>query len=102
VAYDDGSTTEHWVDDRFLALAYSTTVHKSQGNQYDNVIIVLDPSHGPLLNKEVLYTAVTRAKRRLLLVAPKSCVDECVRRTVSQNRVSLLPSLLLSATAREF
>ena len=51
-----------------LALAYAATVHKSQGSEYDVVVIGLHTSHFVLLNRALLYTAITRAKRLAVLV----------------------------------
>lgn len=56
-----------------LALAYAITVHKSQGGEYPAVIIPLLTQHYPMLQRNLLYTAVTRARRRVVLVgSPKA------------------------------
>ena len=47
-----------------LALAYATTIHKSQGSEYPAVVIPLTTQHYPMLQRNLLYTAVTRGKRR--------------------------------------
>jgi exodeoxyribonuclease V alpha subunit len=52
-----------------LKLAYATSVHKSQGSEYQAVIVPLQTSHFPMLSRNLLYTAVTRAKRLCVLVA---------------------------------
>ncbi len=52
-----------------LRLAYATTIHKSQGSEYPAVVIPLQTSHFPMLSRNLLYTAVTRAKRLCVLVA---------------------------------
>jgi exodeoxyribonuclease V alpha subunit len=52
-----------------LRLAYATSIHKSQGSEYPAVIIPLSTSHFPMLSRNLLYTAVTRAKRLCVLVA---------------------------------
>ncbi|MET0410091.1 MAG: ATP-dependent RecD-like DNA helicase [Polyangiaceae bacterium] len=52
-----------------LALAYATSVHKSQGSEYPAVIIPLQASHFPMLSRNLLYTAVTRAKKLCVLIA---------------------------------
>lgn len=61
-----------------LDLAWAVTVHKSQGNQYDRVLLVMHPGHARLLSRELLYTAVTRAKSRLVMLAAERCVSACV------------------------
>ena len=62
VPYDGGSLDE-------LTLAYASTVHKSQGSEYPAVVIPLLTTHFVMLNKNLLYTAVTRGKRLVVLVA---------------------------------
>ncbi len=48
---------------------YAMTVHKSQGSEFDHVLLALPPSPSPLLTRELLYTGITRAKKRLYLYA---------------------------------
>jgi exodeoxyribonuclease V alpha subunit len=52
-----------------LALAYATSVHKSQGSEYPAVVMPLQVGHFPMLSRNLLYTAVTRAKRLCVLIA---------------------------------
>jgi exodeoxyribonuclease V alpha subunit len=52
-----------------LALAYATSVHKSQGSEYPAVVMPLQASHFPMLSRNLLYTAVTRAKKLCVLIA---------------------------------
>lgn len=54
--------------------AYALTIHKSQGSEFDEVLIVLPEEDSPLLTRELLYTAVSRAKGRVRLVGPKEVV----------------------------
>ena len=61
-----------------LEAAYAMTVHKSQGSEYDTVALIHPPDSSPLVGRELLYTAVTRAARRLVIVAD----DAAVRRAV--------------------
>lgn len=51
-----------------LQLAYSLTVHKSQGSEYEYVVLVLDKRQALMINKNILYTAITRAKKGLYIV----------------------------------
>ena len=51
-----------------LVQAYATTVHKSQGSEYKCCIIVVDPKHSILLKRNLIYTAITRAKKKVILV----------------------------------
>lgn len=55
-------------------LAYCLTVHKSQGSEYDVVILILDEQHGFLLNRELFYTGVTRSKKKLYIISNDQCI----------------------------
>ena len=60
---------------------YATTIHKSQGSEFEEVAIVLANESSPLLTRELLYTAVTRARRRVRIFAsPAVVVAACARR----------------------
>ena len=50
--------------------AFAMTVHKSQGSEFDEVLLVLPPPGSPLLTRELLYTGITRARQRLVLAGP--------------------------------
>jgi exodeoxyribonuclease V alpha subunit len=62
-----------------IQLAYAISVHKSQGSEYRDVIIVLDNSHFMLLNSQLIYTAMTRSKQRCLILAEPYAFDKCLR-----------------------
>lgn len=60
-----------------LSLAYAITIHKAQGKGYDNVVIVIHSSMKRMLNKNLLYTAITRAKSKCIIIGDKAGLDEC-------------------------
>lgn len=62
-----------------LQLCYATTIHKSQGSEYDVVVIPITDSHYTMLHRNLLYTAVTRAKKMCLLVGTKRAVQAAVQ-----------------------
>ena len=63
-----------------LAHAYAMTVHKAQGSEFKALALVMPPAEHPSLTKEVLYTALTRAKAEILLLgSPESVEGSCVR-----------------------
>jgi exodeoxyribonuclease V alpha subunit len=62
------------------ATVYATTVHKSQGSEYDEVVVVLPERPSPLLTRELLYTAVTRAKAKVTIVGEADRVIEAVEK----------------------
>ncbi|HHZ70060.1 MAG TPA: exodeoxyribonuclease V subunit alpha [Methylococcaceae bacterium] len=59
--------------------AFSLTVHKSQGSQYRGVMLVLPESYNPILTKEVVYTAVTRARDKVWVVADKDVLTQAIK-----------------------
>lgn len=59
---------------------HATTVHKSQGSEFDHVVVVLPPADSPLATRELLYTAVTRARRQVTLVGDEAAVRAAVGR----------------------
>ena len=73
-----------------LELAYATTIHKSQGSEYDTVIVPMLPAHRILLSRNLFYTAVTRAKRRVALVGMKKALYMAVRKDSTGKRNTLL------------
>jgi exodeoxyribonuclease V alpha subunit len=73
-----------------LELAYAMTIHKSQGSECDTVIIPMLAAHKILLSRNLLYTAVTRAKRRVLLVGQRKALYMAVGKTRKGKRNTLL------------
>jgi exodeoxyribonuclease V alpha subunit len=63
---------------------WATTIHKSQGSEFDHVIVSLPPAPSPVLTRELLYTAVTRARSRLSLVASESSVRAAIENPVAR------------------
>jgi exodeoxyribonuclease V alpha subunit len=77
-----------------LHLAYAMSVHKSQGSEYPIVIMPLIPGHHIMLQRNLLYTAVTRAKTRVILVGTKSALNTAVMNDRTKKRYSLLAERL--------
>lgn len=69
VEFEDGSTVDYNASDcEDLTLAYAMTVHKSQGSEYPVVIIPVFDYYVPLTTRNLIYTAITRAKKGVLLI----------------------------------
>jgi exodeoxyribonuclease V alpha subunit len=64
--------------------AYAMTIHKSQGSQWGTVAVLLPPPGSRILTRELLYTAVTRARERLVLVGTEEAIRAAVRRPVAR------------------
>lgn len=80
-----------------MALAYSMTIHKSQGSEFDNVIIVLPKKPANMLVKNLIYTAVTRAKRRVWIVEEDGALKQSVLSVKDERRTTLLSGVKQAA-----
>jgi exodeoxyribonuclease V alpha subunit len=67
------------LNEEMIATAYAMTIHKSQGSEFDHVAITFDNSHARLLSKELIYTAVTRAKKQVTIYSTKSALEKAVQ-----------------------
>jgi exodeoxyribonuclease V alpha subunit len=82
-----------------LVHAYATTVHKSQGSEFPAVIVAVAKAHSMMLNRNLLYTAVTRGKRRLAVVGDDYMLKVAVERSDAATRFTGLRDALLRARA---
>ncbi|MFP8488232.1 exodeoxyribonuclease V subunit alpha [Gracilimonas sp. Q87] len=64
--------------------AYAITIHKSQGSEFEDVAIMLPESYSDVLSKEILYTAVTRARKNTLVFGSKDVIQKTVERSVNR------------------
>jgi exodeoxyribonuclease V alpha subunit len=67
-----------------LAPAFAMTVHKAQGSEFDHVTLILPERDVPLLTRELVYTAMTRARRSVLIVGPRYLLARAVERTTAR------------------
>ena len=63
---------------------HAMTIHKSQGSQFDAVAVVLPEPTSPILTRELLYTAVTRARRHVTVIASEDSVRRAVGRPIAR------------------
>ncbi len=87
VTYEFGELDE-------LVLAYATTVHKAQGSEYPAVVIPVTTQHYPMLQRNLLYTAVTRGRQLVVLVAQPKAVAIAVKGKLTRRRWSKLQEWL--------
>ncbi len=73
-----------------LVLAYATTIHKSQGSEYPAVVIPFTTQHYPMLQRNLLYTAVTRGKRLVVIVGQKKAIAIAIKGKQTRRRWSKL------------
>jgi exodeoxyribonuclease V alpha subunit len=78
-----------------LVLAYAATVHKSQGSEYPAVILPMHTTHYPMLQRNLLYTAVTRAKRLLVVVGMRKALAIAAKNDATFRRYSRLADRLV-------
>ena len=84
VAYEDKESLSH------LDLAYATTIHKSQGGQYDSALLSIQNCHGRMLKRPLVYTGLTRAKRRAQIVGDWQAVIRAIQTTDTERRNTML------------
>lgn len=77
-----------------LTLAYASSVHKSQGSEYKVVIIPLSTSHYIMLQRNLLYTAITRAKQKGIIIGSKKALMTAIQSNRTQKRYTLLAERL--------
>jgi exodeoxyribonuclease V alpha subunit len=91
VAFQFDALSEH------LELGYAMTVHKAQGSEFDSVAIVLPEHSMPILTRELIYTAVSRARNSVVVVGDEARLKEAIASPVE--RFSALPDLIADALA---
>ncbi len=90
VKYDSDEVEE-------IGLAYATSVHKSQGSEYPVVVIPLHTSHYLLLHRSILYTAVTRGKKLVVIVGSRKALAMAIRNFRVEKRNTGLREKLIEA-----
>jgi exodeoxyribonuclease V alpha subunit len=87
VEYSSGDMDE-------LTLAYATTIHKSQGSEYPAVVILLHNQHYMMLQRNLLYTAITRGKKLVMVIGSRWATEKAIEtNTVKGRRTSLAERL---------
>lgn len=87
ISFSDNRVVEYGTEDMdLIEHAYATTVHKSQGSEYAAVILLWMPSFYKMLRRDILYTAVTRAKEQVWIVGHREAVATGIRNTESDRR----------------
>jgi exodeoxyribonuclease V alpha subunit len=94
VLFDSGLIEYDYYEAEQLTLAYAITVHKSQGSEFPAVIIPLLTQHYMMLQRNLLYTAMTRARSLLVLVGSKKAVSMAVNNFKQEQRYTLLKEFL--------
>ena len=89
--FGEGRQLEYGMEDLAnLSLAYATTIHKGMGSEYDIVLMPLLKAHYVMLYRNLLYTGITRAKKRVILAGQKQVLHMAVHRNEISKRNTLL------------
>ena len=96
ISFDNRDVIYDYVDLDQITLAYATTIHKSQGSEYSAVIIPLTMQSYMMLKRNLLYTAITRGKKLVILIGQKKAVSIATRDKSGLERYSKLKEWLLS------
>ena len=78
-----------------LVLAYAITIHKSQGSEYPIVVMPIIMSHYKMLQRNLLYTGITRAKQILVIVGTKKALSYSVQNAIAAKRNTMLQERLI-------
>jgi exodeoxyribonuclease V alpha subunit len=101
VDYDDRHVAYDETDLDELSLAYAISVHKSQGSEYPVILLPLVTQHYIMLQRNLLYTALTRARQMVVLIGSAKAVRVAVRTDKPQRRESLLAYRLTPSVVPE-
>ncbi|MEW6233818.1 MAG: AAA family ATPase [Candidatus Omnitrophota bacterium] len=97
IVFDGVEVRYDWLELENTALAYAITVHKSQGGEYRAVLIPLSMQHYPMLQRNLLYTAVSRGKEMVILVGSPRALEIAVRNNKIRKRYTGLKHWLEEA-----
>lgn len=91
ICFDDKAVEYYFDELDEITLAYAMTIHKSQGSEFPAVIIPLFSAHYMMLQRNLLYTAMTRAKKLLIIIGQKKALHMAVNTTDQTDRCGFLP-----------
>lgn len=87
IDFGDGRVKEYDASDlNMLELGYATTIHKSQGSEYVSVIINIQCAHAIMLNRSLIYTAITRGKEYVSIVGERKALCMAIKKTDTEKR----------------
>lgn len=95
VSFDNKDLDIDEIDSNMLILSYAITIHKSQGSDYPYVIIPITKTHRYMWDINLLYTAITRGKKRVILVGDKEMFEKTILTKKQNNRLTYLKELII-------
>jgi len=97
VRYDDRHVVYDFNELDELQPSFAITIHKSQGSEYPVVVVPIHTQHYMMLQRNLLYTAVTRGKKLVVLVGTKKAIAIAVKKMESSKRITTLKERLVEA-----
>jgi exodeoxyribonuclease V alpha subunit len=97
IEYDGRAVTYSYDEFDELTLSYAVTIHKSQGSEYPCVVMPIHTQHYMMLQRNLLYTGITRGKKLVVLVGSHKAVAIAVKRVQSHARITTLQERLREA-----
>ena len=102
IDFGDGRMAEYDITELgILDLGYASTIHKSQGSEYQSVIINLQCAHAIMLVRPLIYTAITRAKERVIIVGERRALCIAIKKQDTEKRGTLLAQRLIEFSDRK-
>ncbi len=102
ITFDDGKICKYAKTDLYqITLAYAITIHKSQGSEFDCVVIPLVPGAPIIITRNLLYTAITRAKKTVVLIGSKQMLARMIHNNYTAKRFTLLKGFLQEEYTQE-
>lgn len=101
VEFDDGKVCVYPKNELHqITLAYAITIHKSQGSEFDAVVIPLVPGAPMIITRNLLYTAITRAKKVVVLIGPKQHLARMIYNNYTLKRYTMLKNYIQDEYAK--
>lgn len=97
----DGRMVKYGPNFDQLTLAYAISIHKSQGSEYNNVIIPILPSYNIMLRKKIIYTAITRTKKKLIILGDYKSIEHAIHSKDDARLTSLSERFVQEVNKRE-
>lgn len=102
VDFGDGRMAEYDITELgILDLGYASTIHKSQGSEYQSVIINLQCAHSIMLVRPLIYTAITRAKERVIIVGERRALCIAIKKQDTEKRGTMLAQRLMEFSGKK-
>lgn len=96
IRFDDGKICKYAQTDLYqITFAYAITIHKSQGSEFDCVVIPLVPGAPIIITRNLLYTAITRAKKTVVIVGCKQILARMIHNNYTAKRYTLLKDFVI-------